>query len=334
MEHREKRLNLCVGDTYDFGAEGYAVSGFAGTALGCVGDTVTALTTGTGEVTVTDPRQRQCRVPVTVYAGTEELGGRYPLDRGLFQGKRVIVFGDSITDGCLLDPEKPVNYEDTYFAKLCGALGAASDPTDLEACNFACGGTTLTYGLRRSYGISGVERVDRTEPFTEGGHQRDPYPNILRADLCVIEYGANDFDEQVPAGTSADRPERAEQAVTVRGGMYYMLRRLRALNPSLKFLVLPPLYRRANGTSLLWTDDRADVRCAATSETLRDYGRTIREVCGELGAKMIDWYGAFDYESFGREDADRYTLDGLHPNAAGHEVMFRYILKKTSFEEE
>lgn len=326
-DYVKKKLNLCVGDTYNFAAMGYTVNKLEGTALYLVDNTVTAYAAGTDEVIVSDPLLKQYSFQVTVYETAAELGDRYPLDQGMFEGKQVIAFGDSITDGCLLDPDKPTNYDDTYFAKLCRYLGTASDPTDLENSNFTCGGTTLTYGLRGGYGISGVERVDETHPFTDGGRIRNPYPNILTADLCVIEYGANDFDEDVLTGTAWDRPEKAEDAVTLRGGMYYMIRRLRELNPNLKILVLPPLFRRADGTNLLWTEDLTDVQNAKTGETLRGYAQALREMCEEYGALFIDWYPVFNYENFGRIDAGQYTEDGLHPNAAGHELLYQYLFK-------
>ena len=326
VSYIEKELNICVGDTYDFGKMGYTVDSVGGTALYLVENTVTAFAVGTDEVIVSDLLLEQYSFRVTVYENAAELGDRYPLDRGMFQGKRVIVFGDSISDGCLLDPEKPTNYEDMYVTKLCRYLGMVGDPTDLENCNFACGGTTLTYGLRGGYGISGVERVNQTHPFSDGGRIRNPYPNILAADLCVIEYGTNDFDEKVPAGTVQDRPEKAEDAVTVRGGMYYMIRKLRELNPNLKILVLPPLFRRADGTNLVWTEDLTDVQNVKTGETLSGYRQAIREVCEENGAKFIDWYPVFNFKNFGRNDACQYTMDGLHPNAAGHELMYQYLL--------
>lgn len=325
VRYIEKELNVCVGDTYNFGEMGYSVDSVGGTALYLIENTVTAFGTGTDEVIVSDLMLNKTRFHVTVYENAAELGDRYVIDRGMFAGKRMIIFGDSITDGCLLDPEKPTNYEDMYVTKLCRYLGMASDPTDLENCNFACGGTTLTYGLRGGYGISGVERVDETHSFTDGGRIRNTYPNILTADLCVIEYGANDFDEDVLTGVARDRPEKAEDAVTLRGGMYYMIRRLRELNPNLKILVLPPLFRRADGTNMLWTEDLTDVENAKTGETLRGYAQALREVCEEYGAKFIDWYPVFNYENFGKIDAGQYTEDGAHPNAAGHELIYQYL---------
>lgn len=330
----EKELNLCIGDTYDFGAMGYTLENLDGTALYAVGDVITATAEGTDQVLVSDAATLQLyRVTVTVYGDAGALGGRFTVDRGMFQGKKIIAFGDSITDGCLLDPNTSngLNYEDTYFAQLCRYLGAASDPSDLENCNFACGGTTLTYGKNGGYGISGVERLSRTEAFTDGGRVRNPYPNILDADLCILFYGTNDLTANVPAesnGTDGlnDMPERMQDAITVRGGMYYMIHTLHKMNPDMKILVLPPLYRRADGNQLGYSEDRTDVVNLSTGATLQQYRRVIAEVCRENGAGFVDWYPLFHYENFGRNGVSTYSYDGLHPNVAGHQLMFDWLL--------
>ena len=328
----EKELHLCMGDTYDFAAMGYTLENLDGTAVFAVGDVITAAMEGTDRLTVTDTMKETYRVTVTVYKDAAALGDSFPIDKGMFQGKKIIAFGDSITDGCLLDPTKVngLNYEDTYFAQLCRYLGVASDPTDLENCNFACGGTTLTYGLNGGYGISGVERVSKGESFTDGGRVRNPYPNIMDADLCVIFYGTNDLTAGVKArsdGTDGlnDAPQTMQEAKTIRGGMYYMINQLRKMNPKLKILVLPPLYRRADGGLLGYQDENRDVVNLQTNQSLRWFGQTIEEVCAEQGARFIDWYSLFDYETFGRNDATAYSYDGLHPNVEGHKKMFAFL---------
>ena len=333
--YTEKELHLCVGDTYDFSAVGYSLKDLGGTAVFAVGDVITAVAEGTDRIIVTDIMNEAYRFTVTVYKDAASLGDKFPIDKGMFQGKKIIVFGDSITDGCLLDPTKPngLNYEDTYFAQLSAYLGASSDPTDLENCNFACGGTTLTCGLNGGYGISGVERVNKGSSFTDAGRVRNPYPNILDADLCIIFYGTNDLTagvkaEAVAADGLTDTPQTMQEAKTISGGMYYMITALRKLNPKLKILVLPPLYRRADGTQLIYSEDKTDVLMASTGQSLQNFGEVIGQVAQDNGARFIDWYGLFNYENFGRNDATTYSYDGLHPNVEGHKKMFEFLIEQ------
>lgn len=327
----ERKLSLCVGDTYDFAQMGYTIDTLDGTAVLAVGACITAIGVGEDSVIVSDVvTLEQYRYTVTVYADAKALGENYPVDRGLFAGKKIIVFGDSITDGCLLDPntENGMNYEDTYFAQLCRYLDAASDPTDLESCNFACGGTMLTYGTN-GYGISGVQRIGVTQPFTDAGRTRNPYPNIRTADLCIIFYGTNDLTAGVMTGESGESaPQKAEDAKTIHGAMRYMLCTLHEINPKMKILVLPPLYRRADGRTLSYSDDMSDVCNLTTGASLVQYRDAIAQACAQEGAKFVDWYPLFDYENFGKTGATAYSYDGLHPNVAGHRKMFEYLVEQ------
>lgn len=333
----QKELNLCVGDTYDFDAMGYTLEKLEGKTVSAVGNVITAESVGFAVAIVRNEDLSEYRYQITVYADAAALGDRFFIDKGMFQGKRTIVFGTSITDGALGDPNTftGMNYTDTYFALLCNYLGVITDPTDLRNCNLACGGTTISYVGNNPYGISGVERIEATEPFSDGSRVRDPYPNILRADLCVIYYGGNDLVWNVLAESNGmdglnDRPTRAEDAKTVKGALYYMITKLHEMNPDMKILVLPPLYRRADGVTLVYSEDKVDVINAMTGVTVRDYIRVMKEVCEEQGAMFVDWYPLFDYENFGAEGVDTYSGDGLHPNVEGHKKMFEYLMDQVS----
>ena len=118
----DRRIHLCVGDSYDFYAMGYIVDETDKSILSQNGDVVRAEMKGKGLVCVTDMKTgAPAVIEVNAYSTSAELGDRFSVDKGLFKGKNFIVFGDSITDGCLLDPSAPntlpngFNYEDTYF---------------------------------------------------------------------------------------------------------------------------------------------------------------------------------------------------------------------------
>lgn len=323
-----RNLYLCVGDTYDFTAMGMKnVEKTGGASVTVKDGTIKAVAKGSSKIRVEDGGEK-VTYRVRIYPTADELGGSFPLDKGMFSGKKVIVFGDSITDGHM--GSVTGMYDDTYFSLLCRYLGADSDPTDLCNSNFARSATTITYGLRQSAGISGVERVSKETTFKDGGTvERDPYPNIQSADLCIIFYGTNDFTENVYKDSSNnsnlnDYPVNAKSARSIAGGAYYMITRIREVNPDIKILVLPPLYRREEGNHLVYTDGKNDVLNSTTGEKLSEYGEVLERVCGENGAKFINWYPLFNYENFGNVNS-AYTDDGLHPNKAGHQKMFEYI---------
>lgn len=333
----DRRIHLCVGDSYDFYAMGYIVDETDKSILSQNGDVVRAEMKGKGLVRVTDMKTgAPAVIEVNAYSTSAELGDRFSVDKGLFKGKNFIVFGDSITDGCLLDPSAPntlpngFNYEDTYFARLCRELETVSDPTDLKNSNLACGGTTLVYGYAQTYGVSGVERVIAEHPIYDAGRERDIPSAIASADLCVIFYGTNDFGYGVPVAADGengynDYPARISEVKTYKGGLYFMITQLRLRNPTIKIVVLPMLFRRAGG-NLIYSEDRTDVINVDAGIRWSEYCTAAKEVSEMFGAKFIDWSDVFDYENFGT--MNKYSADGLHPNVAGHERMFNVLMDR------
>ncbi len=331
----DRELHLCIWDTYDFGAMGLDIKATDGNLLSVSGNVITAGTTGTQEVTVADAAGKELRYLVTVYADARELGGRFPVDKGMFKGKKVIVFGDSITDGYL--GEYAQNYNDGYFPLMCRYLETASDPTDLLNSNFACGGTTLAYGKNPEYGISGVQRLMSTKPFYDLGRKRDPYPNVLQADLCIIYYGSNDLWAGVYAESTGidgvnDTPTNPEEAVTIRGALYFMINRLHELNPDMKILVLPPVIRVDDGNALAYSEDKTDLINRFTWASFSQYRKVMEEVCRENGAMYVDWSPVFDYDNFCAPGRSIYNADGVHPNALGHRKMYDFLADYFSWE--
>ncbi len=326
----EAQLHLAVSDTYDLQAMGYRLIEVNGDALQAEGDILHAVAEGNAEVTVADDGAERT-FTVRVWADAKSLGDRFPVDKGMFQGENVILFGESISQGWVCEPGVTINPAATYFAKLCEYLGAATDPTDYCNCNLAQGGTTLT--LNNAYGICGVERVSRTEAFTEDNRSRDAYNAMRNADLCVIFYGSNDLYAGVLAQCTQDsifndQPQEAWQVNSVRGGTYYMINTIRKLNPNVKFLLLSPTLRRADGTVLGYSEDKTDVVNLATGQSMRMYSQAIKVVAQEEGARFVDWTGLFTYEDFCEDYTNIWAYDGLHPHSAGHRRMFEFLMEQ------
>lgn len=174
-----------------------------------------------------------------------------------------------------------------------------------------------------------MERISSVQSFLDNGRVRNPYPNVLNADLCVIYYGTNDFTFDAPARSdnslkTSDTPTRPEDAKTIKGGAYYMVNKLYELNPRIKILILPPTYRRSWDHFVYDMKNPNEIYNTVTGGKLTDYGVALKEVSEEQGAKFIDWYPVFNYENFAI--SDQYTVDGLHPNREGHQAMFDYLI--------
>ena len=313
-----------IGDTYNFSYMGYTAKSLMGESVTLSGDTITAKEAGVSTVILVDNYKTKTECKITVYENAKDLGGKFPLDRGMFGGKKLIVFGDSITDGEGCDRDR------NYFAKLCQYLGSTSDPTDTCNINLALGGSTVTYP-------GGVVRASTTELFTDPRGERDPYPNILDADLCVIYYGTNDFSvnaySKAPEGSNkTDNPTKAEDAVTVKGAFNFMVDTMRTLNPVLKFLLLPPLFRgdyeywESIKHNFVYNDEGTDVQNLTTKEYLSDFATAIEEVAMEKGARFVNWFGIFTKRTFTKYSI--YSDDGCHPNESAHKVMFEYLISQ------
>ena len=324
----ENEISVClmVDDTYDFGAMGYTVADVTGSAIAKTDDVIKATEKGESNVTLKNANDQSVKCTVTVYQTAEELGSKWSFDKGMFFGKKIIVFGDSITDGVGCARNR------NYFAKICTYLGASSDPTDIENINFALSGSCIAYG---GINIGGAERVAAEEAFEDDYGQpvtRNPRPNILDADLCVIFYGTNDFTLSHPIVAPAnsgitDTPATVQATRTVKGGFYFMVNKIRELNPNIKFLLLPPIYRAdLYGNSMYeYNEDRSDVKHAGGIEWLSSASTAVQSVAEDEGCKFVDWYHIFNYENFAK--SKQYSFDRIHPNDAGHELMFNYLIE-------
>lgn len=118
----EAQLHLSISDTYDLQAMGYRLVEVSGQAVQADGNTVKAVAEGYAQVTVADEAGEH-QFTVQVWADAKSLGQRFPVDRGMFGGKNVILFGDSISQGWICEPGVTIDPSATYFAKLCQYLG-------------------------------------------------------------------------------------------------------------------------------------------------------------------------------------------------------------------
>lgn len=329
-EGGKMELNLAVTDTYDLAAMGFSLVSVDGKAVSARGNTIEAVSEGTAEVTISDA-EKQYTFGVRVYPDAKTLGNQYPVDRGMFQGKNVIVLGDSIVYGWICEPGVTIDHNATYFAQLCGYLGAATDPADLTECNLSQGGTTLV--IDNEYGISGLNRIEKTEPFLEESVMRDPYRAFLTADLCVIAHGTNDFSrgvmaECLPGSVFSDTPTERWQVNSFRGGLYYAIGKIREINPNIKIIVSSPAIWKADGQLMQYTPDRLSVLHTASGATIQDYVRVMKAVCQEQGAILVDFSNVFTYDNFCETQSRTWTCDGLHPTSAGHQLMFEAMIKQ------
>ncbi|MFC4810971.1 SGNH/GDSL hydrolase family protein [Paenibacillus sp. GCM10023250] len=205
----------------------------------------------------------------------------------------LLFIGDSITDG---------------------ARGRTSDPNHLLGHGYVF---QIAGKLGLEYGADAPEVVNRG---VSGDRASDLYARwnedaiAVRPDLISILVGVNDAYHIVngdPRGAS-DRFRRAYG---------HLLEETRAALPDARLVLLEPFALRTGGVAERWD---------AWSAKLAEYRRAVGELAREHGATFVPLQALFD-DACRRAPAAHWIWDGIHPTAAGHELIARQWLDVTAF---
>jgi len=204
--------------------------------------------------------------------------------------KRVILFqGDSITDGARGRNDDPNHILGHSYAYIIGAkLGYLWAEQEPVFIN---------------RGISGNRASDLYARWNEDAIS-------LKPDLISILIGVNDAWRTLngePSGVT-DRFERAYR---------HVLEETREVLPDAELVLCEPFILNTGAPSQNWE---------AWSERVTAYGQTVRGLAEQFGAVFVPLQSAFD-EACGRAKASYWLWDGVHPTAAGHELIARQWLK-------
>lgn len=204
------------------------------------------------------------------------------------QGKKVVFLGDSITQG--VGATSP---EQCYVS-----LFQAQYP-DAEIYN--CGISATRYanqtGVPEDDGINLCRFTARVENLPEN------------ADLVVVFGGTNDHAHgNAPLGEMGDRDDS-----TFYGAAYTLYSRLVERYPRGEFLIVTPLHR-------VGEDD-----LNAQGARLEDYVIAIRRTAELFALPVLDLYAVGGINPRMGEHQMIYMPDGIHPNDAGYEKVYRRI---------
>ena len=143
------------------------------------------------------------------------------------------------------------------------------------------------------------------------------YQDIPSADLIVIFMGTNDYGHETPLGSVEDT-----QDGTFYGALNVIIPALVEKHTSSKIVFVTPLHRYGFGTSkILGTKFTYDNIPNGADATLTDYVDALKTVCAANGVSVIDLHTECTLDPTDAETRTNYMPDGLHPNAAGHEVI-------------
>lgn len=136
------------------------------------------------------------------------------------------------------------------------------------------------------------------------------------AEILLIEHGTNDYNYGVPLVNEEDPYDQ----YTFVGALRRTLALLKDNYPQLRIILVTPTY--------CWFPEWG-YTCETykpTGATLLDYIEAEKQIAEEFNVEVIDHYHLF---SAAEGDYLHYTVDGLHPNDLGMEVIadsiFQYL---------
>ena len=198
---------------------------------------------------------------------------------------------------CRVDSEYRLDYSKDAISLV--ALTKA-----IEADDF---GVQQTMRFRESNSDDFADKIDSLETLDFSG-----------VELVLIQQGLNDFYIGVPLDNENDPYDEH----TFKGALRKSIRSLRQVNPDVRIVLMTQTY-----TWYKKTGDTCEEYDAGYGNQ-EAYVQAEIEIAEELGLELLDLYhDLFPHDSW--EDWALYTVDGMHPNAAGcimlAEVLADYL---------
>ncbi|MCR4599367.1 MAG: hypothetical protein K5678_10080 [Acetatifactor sp.] len=228
---------------------------------------------------------------------------------------KTIVFGDSLM--------AIARGEDSVPDRLSGLLGE-------PVFNAAFGGTTLAKNGSASEELSMAALKNAviandfapqqqvsiqsaaTEYFDELVDALDA-SDFQGAELLLVTHGMNDYLSGVLLENSGDPFDEGTYA----GALRTIVTDLGKAFPNCRIILVTPTF------AWYCNAEKSCEEIEFGGGTLDAYAAKEREVAAELGVELIDLYDLYEHEKY--EDWERFTSDGVHPNATGRELIAERI---------
>ena len=206
------------------------------------------------------------------------------------KNKTVCFLGDSITEG-----------HGASSAEKCFVSLFAKAHPEAKVHNFGIGGTRIAKQIKPS------ENPKWDKYF--GGRIKD-LPQ--RADLICVFGGTNDFGHgDAPFGEFGDKDD-----YSFSGAVYNLTVSLIEKYPESQIVFFTPLHR----------DSELNVTARRDGEyVLRDYVNRIKETAEYFSIPVLDLWSVSGIQPSVEIIRSKYLPDGLHPNDAGYEKLFKII---------
>lgn len=214
-------------------------------------------------------------------------------------GFRLNFLGDSITEGTGVTDQTNSRY-DNRLAKMC-RLSAVN--------NYGIGGTRLAHQIHPS------EKPRYDLCFCGRAYNMDK-----DADMIVVFGGVNDYIHgDAPFGNPGDTTP-----ATYCGAVYFLMRFLRETYGDKPIIFMTPArsFLRHEVDDQLPSTHAKKLSCG---KPLLAYAEIIQETAKQFDIPVLDLYHNLGIDPHIPEHYDAYTVDGLHFNDAGHEVIAQLL---------
>lgn len=136
----------------------------------------------------------------------------------------------------------------------------------------------------------------------------------LQPDVMSILIGVNDVWHEVAREPARKNGVRADFYETIYN---LLIGELKAALPNLRIMIMEPFVLKASATEEHWEDFEREVALRAEA---------AKRVAEKNGLEFIALQEKFD-EACKKQPADYWLVDGVHPTAAGHELIAREWVK-------
>ena len=187
----------------------------------------------------------------------------------------------------------------------------------------------LTTMLQRATHRPGVVRNDAVGGWTTADVEQDlrgpgTSADITRADLVVVEVGANDFDlsrvDDPACLPAAGSPCWSETLANLRSGLTRIISTIRSLDRQDTLRIAVAGYWNVTVDGAVGRQRGPDF-VSGSDELTRLVNQTIADVAQHDGALYIDAYAALKGVNGDQDPTANLLDDGDHPNAQGHALL-------------
>lgn len=203
--------------------------------------------------------------------------------------------------GCFLGDSITYGHSSSAKEKCYVSLFAAAHP-EATVHNFGISGTCIAKHYFPKKGMDRKNFITRLAEMPE------------HADLVCVFGGTNDFGRgDAPMGKFGDTEND-----TFYGALYALSLALINKYPTARIVFFTPLHR----------DHKVEIAVRDDGEwTLEDYVNAVRKNAAYFAFPVLDLHVMSGFQPQVPIIKELYTADGLHPNDAGYERLFRIVNK-------